>query len=426
MKTELKKDGDCRLKLIINAEAAETKSKYEEVVAQFIREVKLPGFRPGKAPRNVIESKYRGEINQTVRERLVDVFLPQAAKENNLKLVSVVNVSDDIFSPETGVNFVATVDVAPEFKLPKYTSLGVKRNGTEVTDAQVDERIRMYCKHLGAFEDAVAGYALTEDDLASIDYTASAKGVAAEELGEDKSLVEGKDFWMQMAYGELVPGMAKEMIGMKVGETREFSVALTKDFHVESLQGKKLKYEVKVNAIRARKPAPVSELLSRFQAESEEALKKTIRESMEEQAKQTEDNRVRSEIFDALAKKADFALPQSELNQSVQHELQEMMNSYRNVPKEELEKNRDEIVKNVKESAERRLRLRYILLGIADAEKAEASKAEITAELTRLADEMKMPYDKLLSRVYGSGSLGVIVDDIRVEKTVKKLVETVA
>jgi len=426
MKVDLQKVSACRVKLIVSAEAVETRADYEAVVARYMNEAQIRGFRPGKAPRSVIEQRFRAEINGDARSRIVGNLYREAVKSQDLKLVNLVDVADDIFSPETGISFVLTVDVAPEFKLPKYAKLGVKPQDVAVSDEQVESRMAMYRKSLGSYADAEAGYALTLDDLVSMDYAGQCRGVDPTELGVHARLVEGVGFWTQLAQDELVPGLNAEIAGMKVDETRTFKISFPKDFHVEALAGKKLEYTVTVKAIRRNVPADDAAVLARFGETSIESLRVRTREALEARAKDEEENRRRREIFDALLKKADFDIPESELSEDIQRELQEMTRMYQGVPREEMEKNREAILAGAKKAAEDRLRLRYILLGIAESEKVSVSNDELAGEIRQIAEGAKLSVQETIKRLDSNGRMANVRNDVLVGKAVKLLMDSVS
>jgi len=153
MKVDTRANGPCRVKLIVKAEAAETRPDYEEIVTLYVQKGRLPGFRPGKAPRPVVENRYRADIDADVRSRLIGKFYREAIKDAKLAAVAVVDVTDVIFSPETGISFVALVDVAPEIKLPKYKKIPLKVETPAVTDEQVNAQVDRLRNMMARFEE---------------------------------------------------------------------------------------------------------------------------------------------------------------------------------------------------------------------------------------------------------------------------------
>ncbi len=425
MKCDVKKDGDCRVKLSITIDADEAKPYYEKVVAGVMREVKIPGFREGKVPRKMVEEKFSADINRLTRRDLIGAFTPKAAEEKELKIVELVDVESDIFSPETGMTFTAVIDLMPEFKLPKYASLNVKRNAVAIDEAQIDEQIMAFRRHLGAFEDVTGDTALTGEDLVQIDYKGKVSGVDAESLGDDRVLLEGADHWMHMGYGELVPGISKDLIGMRIGDTQKCKVELPKDFRVAALAGKKVAYEVTVKGIRARQPAEMDEVLKRTQAESAEKLKENVRKNMEDHARHEEEERLRREVIDALLNKADFALPRGKATEFYNQELEQIAGSYQNLSKDELAAKRDEIIKRAKDSADQRLRLRYILLAIAKEEKLTAEKEDLAARIQAIAQMSNQKPEKIVEQVRRNNNWGMLEEDVLAGKALQKLVDAI-
>ena len=164
-----------------------------------------------------------------------------------------------------------------------------------------------------------------------------------------------------------------------------------------------------------------AQLVQRMGATSLDEAKKHLTEAMKQEAQRQEDNRVRQEICDALLKKADFPLPQSQVDQSVDQELETVWNNYRELPREELEKHREEILKNVRENVVKSLRLHYILLGVANAEKLEVSEDEVKNQVIAIAQRAEMKPADLYIKLLRNGRLESLKEDLKAQKAMEKL-----
>ena len=277
MKVETQKAGDCRLKLIINAGPEETRPDYEKITREYVKHGRVPGFRPGKAPLDVITRRYQREMDEDVRQQLIARFYRQAVEEQKLDVANIVDVSDVLFSPGTGISFVLTVDVAPEFKLPKYQKLPLKINTVSVDEAGVDQSMATLRNSLTRYE--ATDTPVAEGDMVRIDYTATSGGKPLASRRRQRRFAEGTDFWMQAAEPEFVPGINGVLVGLAVNDTRELDVKFPKDFANEALRGVKAQYTITVKAVSRGVPPTDEMLLQMTGFESLEALRERVREN---------------------------------------------------------------------------------------------------------------------------------------------------
>lgn len=424
MKVETQPSGACRVKMIVNAEASETRPDYEEIVGIYVKQGRLPGFRPGKAPRPVVERHYRPQIDGDVRSRLIGKFYQQARKQSGIKPVAVVDVTDVIFSPETGISFVAVVDVAPDFKLPKYKKIPLKIETPTVTDEQVTTQVDRLRNYLARFDDA-SDQAAAKGDLVCLDYTATSDGKPLKEVAPDVGpLAEGTDAWMQLSDPEQIPGIVEAVVGAKGGETRELKMKFEKDFHVEALRGKKAVYSIDVKQVRRRVMPADEDVCKRLGIENMETLRANSRKELLSQAEAQEQERQRNEVIDFLLKRTDFDLPQSvvaeETNLTVRGMLRDVVR--RGATREDIEKNRDAILGAATTASKDRVRLRYILSRIADEEKIEATDDEVGQRLDDLARQYRTTPDKLRADLEERQGMEALRSDLRAEKALAKLI----
>mgnify|MGYP000870067181 FL=1 len=160
MKVDTQKVSPCRVKLIVKAEADETRKDYEDVMTSFMRHGRVPGFRPGKVPREIIKRDFHKEITEEVQGRLFRALYKPAVEKAGVKLVSLLDVGDMLFSPETGIMFSMVIDVEPEIDLPKYKKIPMTFEEPAVTEEQVEEHLGRLRKAFAKFEGAPAEHAV--------------------------------------------------------------------------------------------------------------------------------------------------------------------------------------------------------------------------------------------------------------------------
>lgn len=426
MKVDTQNIGPCKVKVIVKAEADETRSEYTEVMKVFMQQGRVPGFRPGKVPREIITREFHKEITEEVQGRLFRALYKPALEQGQVKMVALAEVGNMLFSPETGITFTMSVETEPSFDLPKYKKVPVIFEDPVVTDDQVDEQIDHLRKAFAKFEEASAEHAIDAGDLVSIDFTGLVDGQPVHALAEAaKPISEGTDFWLQIEEGRFIPDVIDALKGMQAGETKEINLKFAKDYPVEALRGKKAVYNVTVKAVRMRLPTHDEALLEQVKLDSIEVLREQTRARLQESADQAEKHRREQTVIEFLLKKADFDLPESQVADEINTTLDRMMHEaqYRGLTRDDLEKNREAIIENATNSAKRQLRLRYILGRIAEQEGVTVSDEDVDKKIASLAEEVRSKPEQLRAQIDKNGRMGLLRAQLRDEKTLNALLD---
>lgn len=427
MKFETKESSPCVMALSVKAEADETKAPYQKVLNVFMREASIPGFRKGKVPLNIIKQKFQQEIAHECQQACFSEFYPKALKESGLDAVNLQNVTDVLFTPETGFSCTALVEVKPTFDLPKYKKLAIKAGDATVTDEQVTERLESFRKAFAKFEDAKEGDAIAEGDFVQFDYAGAlddkAKTPLAEVAPDQKAVCGATGFWTQLEEGRFLPEILDALKGMKVGETKDdVKVKFPKDNAPEALKGKKCVYTVTVKGFRRRTLPDDATFAADAKAESLDALRAQIREQMEKDAAAAELENRKGQAIELLLKKVDFAVPPSLVQRQIQSYLQDLAQraQYSGMSADYIEQNRDKILADAEANAVRQVRLSYILLGIAKAENIEATDADVNAGLEKMAagSNGKTTAADLLKQLQEHDQVDLYKEQLRAEKAI--------
>lgn len=427
MKFETKESSPCVMALSVKAEADETKAPYQKVLNVFMREASIPGFRKGKVPLNIIKQKFQQEIAHECQQACFSEFYPKALKESGLDAVNLQNVTDVLFTPETGFSCTALVEVKPTFDLPKYKKLAIKAGDATMTDEQVTERVESFRKAFAKFEDAKEGDAIAEGDFVQFDYAGAlddkAKTPLAEVAPDQKAVCGATGFWTQLEEGRFLPEILDALKGMKAGETKDdVKVKFPKDNAPEALKGKKCVYTVTVKGFRRRTLPDDATFAADAKAESLDALRAQIREQMEKDAAAAELENRKGQAIELLLKKADFAVPPSLVQRQIQSYLQDLAQraQYSGMSADYIEQNRDKILADAEANAVRQVRLSYILLGIAKAENIEATDADVNAGLEKMAagSNGKTTAADLLKQLQEHDQVDLYKEQLRAEKAI--------
>lgn len=384
-------------------EGEEWKQQIDKALDKVSKKIKIDGFRPGKAPKDVILKKY-GKENLFIdaADDIIQKLYMDLLKENEgLELVAQPSVEIKGISEEKlEVLFILTTK--PEVKLGKYTDLGIKKEEVKVTKKEINESIDHMRSHYA--ENVTKEGKLEKGNVAIIDFEGFKDGVAfAGGKGENYSLEIGSNTF--------IPGFEDQLIGMTTGEEKEINVKFPEDYHAEDLKGAPVTFKVKVNEIKEIKIPELNqdffEDLGMEGINSKEALEKQVEENIKARKEREVDEKYIDNLLEAAAKNTEVDIP----NVMVDEEIHRMMHQYEDnlrmqgITLEQFYKftNSDEaaLKDQMKEEAEKRVKFRLMLEEIAKAEKIEISDKAANKEAEELAKRYQMKKDEFLKEFGG-------------------------
>ena len=191
------------------------------IANSFARFAKIPGYRPGKAPRAVIDKRFRKEIQEELTKKLVSKSYHQAVEQEQLRVASLTNIEDIQFGEDKSMRFRATVVTTPEFELPDYMNIPVQLPDTKVSDAEVEAALERLRDQSADFVD-VPGRGLQTGDFAVLDFEGSVDGKPISEIAPQvsKNLQGGRKFWLHLAPENFLPKFCEQLVGQNRDETR--------------------------------------------------------------------------------------------------------------------------------------------------------------------------------------------------------------
>lgn len=425
MNIRIESTGPCRKQLTIEVPAEDVGKEFSEMVNLYAGSVRIPGFRPGKAPRELVKRKFSKDIHEEVKGRLVPRGYQEAVKKEKLEAVTILDVKENELKEGQPFSFSITVDVAPDFELPTYKGLKLESKVAEVADADVDNVIKNIREQNVKYHD-VAGRAVQAGDMVQVDFEGTCEGKAFKEVSEKAaSLGSAKDFWVIAdAENEFLPGFGAGLVGANAGEQRQVSVKFPEDFAEQSVAGKTAAYDVKLKAIREKQLPPMDEeFFKSLGVESEAALRERIRKDMTQMRADHERQRLEGEILKQLSGAVKFEVPASVLAEETQQAVYDLVrsNTNRGIGKDEIEANKDKLIGAASQSAEERIKTRYILRKIAAAEGVAPTEDEINQRIVELAQRYRVAPDKFQKDLEDNNRLGQVADEVRLMKTISWL-----
>ncbi|MGD9873061.1 MAG: trigger factor [Kiritimatiellia bacterium] len=417
MQVQVKDAGPCRKELQISVPADQVKSDYSQMLSGYVKQAKIPGFRPGKAPAALVEKRFAKDILEDLKERLINMGYHEAIRQEKLDVVSVLDVRNVSFGKDQEMAFTVVLDVPPVFDLPEYRKIKIKAEKADVTDADVDQALLEVRQRFGTMEEKKDG-TVAKGDLVQADYEASFGGRKIEDVAPAAlRLGRAEGAWLYADENAFIPGLGDALVGMAIGDTRTIPVEFGADFPEKAVAGQKAEYRVSVKGVRQMKMAELNEdFLKKLGAASEEALREDIRNDIKHHKEYQETGRRKNEITKFLMDAVSFDLPESVVNEETNSAISDIVrnSSQRGVPDEALIEKKDEIFEAASRSAKDKVKLRYILHKIATAEKIEVSDADYRSHVARAAMGYGMDPDKLLADVDKNNRKEKIMDDIRV------------
>ena len=401
----------CKKRLKIEVPANRVKQAYDKVADDFQKEARIPGFRPGHAPRAVVLKKFHKDIENEAQRTLVPEAYEEAINEKKLRVVSQPEIEDLKYQPGLSLSFSTLVELVPEFKLPDYKGLVIKKQETEVTDEEIDKTLNSLADQRAQFDDAPER-PLAMEDFAVISYDGKVDGKPMIDLVPDaKQLAQNPQFWLWMRTEGFLPKFAEQCVGMKKGETRTVDVEFPADFPEAALAGKKAQYDVELKEIKMKHAPALDDAFAQEVAKMNLAeLKTRVRENMEQEKKGRAQGAARAEIVQKLISAVEFDLPPSAVDEETHAAVYDIVaeNQARGVPAHVLEEKKDEIFSNAAKAARESVKFKFIAAQIAENEKIDVTNEQIAQHLAFLAQREGITLEKMVDRVRKNNAFAAI------------------
>lgn len=419
MKAIMESPSACRRILRVEVESSEVDTEYDKIVLEYAKGSSVPGFRKGKAPVQLIRQRFAKDLNEETCNSLIPRNYREALKSQGLSPVAVIGVSDVVMKRGESMTFSITVDVPPEFKLPKYKAIELTGKKMEVTDAQVDKALDDLRARAATFE-AVTGTPVETEHLVQMDYSGTCAGVAiAGMVPKMAQMGTGKDVWVRAGEGGLIPGLSAGVIGASTGETRNVSVTFPADYRVVELAGKQADYSVTIKEVRRRILPPVDEaFLKEFKIESIEKLREEIRVGMLKQIEGVEKARLKNEIARELLEKTSFDVPESLAEEESRRIVQDIVSdsTNRGMSREQIVEKKEDILSMADKSSKDNIKLEYILDAVATEEKLTVEDSDVEEAIEAMAARYQAEKEKVRQDLEKRGAMERVRRSIRVEK----------
>ncbi|NOY00167.1 MAG: trigger factor [Verrucomicrobia bacterium] len=422
MNITLEKQPDCRVGAHIEVPADAVNSERDTIVASFAAQAKVPGYRPGKIPRSIIEKRFAKGIEEELRERLIRSGCSSASDKEEQDVLGVGKVEDATFHPDQTFTFKAELIIAPEFKLPEYKGIEVKLESTDVNPDEIDATLENLRERFADFKDVEGSVA--EGNFAIIDYKAKLDGkLLSEEEYEVGALAENEGFWVKIDEESFLPGFAKQLIGMKSGDSKEVTITLDDEFSFEDLRGKELVYDVQLKEVKQQElPELNDELAEKIEpGKTLEEIRTLIEENMKNEKGTRRQDSMTDQILSHLSEDLDFELPEHLVHGETQRMVNTMVQQgqQNGMADDAIMEHQEQIMSNAAVSAKSNVKTTFILEQIAKEENIEASDDDVRQQVAMMAAQSGRPVKKIVRELRDSNGF----DDIRHRVTIGRTLD---
>lgn len=368
---------------------SELDSAYRDVK----KNAKIKGFRPGKAPRTVLERLYKKDVQADVSSKLIQTSFTEAIKETDLKIISSPKIDPPELDATSAYAYDATVDVKPELEDIAIKGMALKRSNYTVGKEELDAQLAMLQKNMAKKVKIEEDRPVQAGDFVLIDYEGFKNGKPYDETGKTEN------FTLKIGDAQITKEFDDSLMGKKAGDTVDFKVTFPEDYHNEKLKSLTIQFHVALKEIRKEVLPELDDDFAKSLGEFEtlEKLKNVIKENLTQGYEKRVEQELNEQIFKNIIEKIDFELPES----MVEYELENIVAdterrfAYQNRSMEDVGLSKEVLQEQYRDTAEQQVRRQIILGKIIEQEKLELSDEELAAGYEEMAQNFNQPVDQI-------------------------------
>lgn len=404
---------------------------YDELMSDAL----VPGFRKGRAPRQLVEKRFGAEVRESLTTAIVGQSFYAATENNELdvlgdprfqipadegtRLVGIDEALQHLKLPEKGdFDYTCEIELKPKFDLPELDGIEVKSPDIEIDDKMVTEQLTRHRTNRGRFEPV--SDAAQPDDQLIVDVALRA---GDHEIKRDENVTIA----VRPTALEGVPLMefGEQMKGVKAGETRTITCKLPPDFDRPDLRGKDAELAIHVHEIKRLTPEPMEAFLTAYGFENEAEAREEVKTQLEAERDQMMQRARRAQVEDYLVENTSLDLPEDfsarQTERAVMRRVIDLQQ--RGVPMAEVEQRIDELRTSAKADVARELKLSFILEKVADELGLHVTDEEVNTEIARIARMYNRRFDRIRDELHSRGQLDQLVEQIRHGKCIQQLLD---
>lgn len=411
-------------KISIEIPAERIAEKLEENFKELRSSAQLPGFRPGHAPRKLVEKKFSNDVRDQVRRQLISESYGQAIEKNSLNIIGEPQFDnpEGITLPESGaMNFSFSVEVQPEFTIPDLKGIKIKKPKVAVSDENVEQAMTNLKEQQGSLV-PIEDRGVETKDFLTVDLHAKVDGnIVAHQ--HDAQIVARPGRLM----GIQIDDLDKKLEGLKAGEKRSFTVHADEKHASEAMRNKDVEIEIALKDLKKLEPITIDQdFLESLGFTNEQELRDALREQLVERinydVQNAQHDQIRKHLLDNVQMELPAKMSDRQADRVVSRRAMELMS--RGISREQIEANVQSLRTGSKEEAQRELKLFFILGKIASNNNIEVDEPELNGRIAMLAAHRGARPEKLKQQMAKDGSLQNLYIQLREQKALDKVLET--
>jgi trigger factor len=407
----------CKHSLEITIPTVEVEQETERVILEIQKKVRLPGFRPGKAPASMVKSKFAGDIRQDVLEKLVPRFFRAATEKDHLKVVGGPSISEVHFHTGEPLKFKAEFEVAPEFELGDFRGLAITYNEPEAKDEDVAKRLDEIRERKAEF--------VNEDPrpLADGDYAL----VSLESLAGADEKISQDEISVRIGDAATMPAFTENLRGVAPDESREFDVTYPEEYDRKNLAGRTVRFRATVKAVRRKELPELNDEFAKDLGDYQtlEEVREAIRKAILREREQKSLDLAKQQLIERLVDAHPFPVPDAYVDRQIEINVENQLRTLaaQGIDPKSIKLDWNKVRESQKDRAARDVRASLLLDKIADREAIGATQEEVDREVQRIAKQQREAVAVTRAKLQKDGAIARIAGNIRTGKTLDFLFE---
>ncbi len=413
---KINKINDIKREMEIEIPAAQAKAEYERILKNFALQAEIKGFRQGNAPLHLVKQKYDADIKQSVVQNLAPNEINDILKEEDLSPAASPVIKDIDFQEDKPMKLKVEFELWPEFDLPPYKKIKVKKEKSEVTEDDIN-------KSLEDLREKSAQYEPVEDrGIQNGDY------VMAELKGKDKEskkLLPTQKTVIMAGHPDNDPELNKNILGLKPGKNAVFEISHEKDVPNKRVAGKTIEYNLNVQSIKKKILPELNDDFAKDigKFENIKALQDKIKEELQSAKKNISERKAMEDVIDKIAENTKIDLPESVVNQEMLANLQQIASQMQQQQQTLKESEVEKLKEDARSKAEKTIKNHLILKKIAEKENIEVTEEDLQEEFKSMAEKNNVPLPKVVEYMNQEGRKDNMRENMLLRKTVDFLTE---
>lgn len=412
--------------LTITAPASAVADGYRRAVAKIADSAKIPGFRKGKAPRNIIEMRFgKAALKQEAFEIVINKLYGQALEQEKLVPVDEPRLESSVFEEGQDCRLVVKVTVKPQPVLGQYKGLQVEKKEVTITDEQVEAQVEELRQRHAKMEVAEEGHVIAKGDFAIIDFAGTIDGEAF-------SGGEGKGYPLEVGSNSFIPGFEDQLVGCSKGDAVDVDVTFPEDYHVKDLAGKHAVFKVNIQDVKRRVLPELTDeyVAANSPAKTVEELRASYKERLQQAADAESKAAYENALISLAVKNATFTVPPVMIEQRMDQMVEELRLSLENrklsmaMYKQYTGLDDAAIRENQRAGAEENVKVDLVLDAIAEAEKIQVDMADVDAEVGAISSQHGADMNQVKKIIRDNGTFGLLLANIRRRKAARVVIDS--